>query len=1336
MLYSYKLKNKLSMKFQKITTFKKQTLLWLLLLTATVYAQTPTISSFSPTRITHRTSVTVIGTNFTSAMASTASNVKFNGIPSERITYISPTEIRAVVPITLTSSGTISVTTAGGNAVSATSFIYSAPAATTGTNSVTRIVTDFNGYWNSSSPSNDPAQQPDTNHSLMAFQVGTTMYSTGSATAETILNNRGIAHEQKNFRALPIKDVQGTVPSASTNPNLIVLASKIDGNANTQVPTAPGVAGLSVRDVLIDGIRGLNLGTGVTNLPSSAVLLFSASNILQSGIDDNIPDILVSQVASPTDGSYSIYSFVDAQGNVVGNPIQINFTNVPVIGQYKTDFFTLLEGNQLNTAVINGSRVIGSNLRDIRLLAYNLRDFGINSTNRADAVAFKVMPSGTSDPAFMAYNRDTFQILSPIITTQPTSKVACVGGQTTFSVTVEGSELEYQWEKNGVSLVNGGNISGATSANLVINPVNASDIGIYRCTITNPAGAALTNPVSLNTVIIGQTGLVNGVASPTNVCLNATSPTLEVIAQGLNLSYQWYSNTTNSNTGGTLIQNATLITYQAPTNLAGTRYYYAVISNNGQECAETRTAPIQVNVSNSANAGTISQNRTICSGNSTTLTLTGYTGTIQWQQSATNTGGNWSNVTNGTGGTTANYTTVPLSTTTYYRAVVTNGSCVSTSSTATITVITTNVWTGAESTFWNTPANWSCNIIPDLTRDVEIPVVVSNNYPIITGSDGNADCKNITVANGASVTINTNGNGNLRIAGTIVNNGSITAIDGTIVMIGTAPQTIPANTFATNTVRNLTIYNTSGVTLQGNLNLTGILNLEAGLFTTGNALTLKSNANTTAVIDEVTGSIAGTMTIERYIPARRAFRFMSSPTTGGTIQNNWQEGAPTTDPVGLGTDITGTGAQANGFDPSGSNNPSLFTHNNTDASWNAATSTLVPLVAGTPYRLMVRGDRTVNQFLNTSPPSNTTLRSTGNIVTGNVTVSGLSQTAGAFSLVGNPYQAPVNMETVLSEATNLNDTFYYVWDPTQNTRGSYVTVNVKTSGTGENNLPSSTANKYLQPNHAFFVQTQVDGSASLTFKESNKFITSNTTPVLYRNSENSTASIKLAMYLGNSIIENSVVADGFVINFGPNFSNDLDQNDALKPVNQDENIGTKNAGKTLSFESRNLPTESEIIPIATTAYRSSNYTYKVLVSGLDRATAYLHDKFSNTRTLLENNAETLYNFNVATGNESNSENRFEIVFERGSLGNEDFASTNFNIYPNPVLNNNFTVKVPSEGKTAITVYNQIGQEIKCNISELSSLTYKVEPQTALASGIYIVKINNDGKSATSKLIVK
>ncbi len=81
----------------------------------------------------------------------------------------------------------------------------------------------------------------------------------------------------------------------------------------------------------------------------------------------------------------------------------------------------------------------------------------------------------------------------------------------------------------------------------------------------------------------------------------------------------------------------------------------------------------------------------VCSGSGTTITLTGYTGIIQWQQSADGSTG-WANVTGGSGGTTATYTTPNLTSTTYYRAVVTSGVCAPVNSTnALVTVNPTSV---------------------------------------------------------------------------------------------------------------------------------------------------------------------------------------------------------------------------------------------------------------------------------------------------------------------------------------------------------------------------------------------------------------------------------------------------------------------------------------------------------------------------------------------------------------------------------------------------------------------------------------------------------------------
>ena len=58
------------------------------------------------------------------------------------------------------------------------------------------------------------------------------------------------------------------------------------------------------------------------------------------------------------------------------------------------------------------------------------------------------------------------------------------------------------------------------------------------------------------------------------VCINSAPIVLQVIATGTGLSYQWYSNTTNSNSGGSLITGATAAAYVPSTTTTGTKYYY------------------------------------------------------------------------------------------------------------------------------------------------------------------------------------------------------------------------------------------------------------------------------------------------------------------------------------------------------------------------------------------------------------------------------------------------------------------------------------------------------------------------------------------------------------------------------------------------------------------------------------------------------------------------------------------------------------------------------------------------------------------------------------------
>lgn len=656
--------------------------LTLILTAGTMYSQTPTITATAPTVITYRSQVTITGTNLTS------STVKVNNVTAAVVTNTA-TQIVFTVPDIVVATGTTItapvVVTKNSVNYNAGNLTYVKPASTNNAiSAATRVITDWQGYWSSTGPTTTAALQPDRQHSVTAMQFNGMIYSTGVDDAK--LTSKGISYVPGDFKALPINAITGTSGPSNAS-NYIALATKMDGSATTLVPTAPGVAGLITKDILIDGVKGLGLGTGMTNITATATMLFNVNNIVTSRINDNEPDIVVSQTADPTEAVYDVYSFVDANGNIVGNPVYIILNTVSAIGTYKLDLFSITATAPYDTATINGVGIANST-RPIRLVGYKLSDFGVTDANKSQITGFKIMPSGVSDPAFIAYNGNSLLIPAPQITQHPASVVACVGTGTsaTFSVTATGNNMTYQWKKNGI------NISGATSSTYTISNVSASDVATYTVVVTNAAGSVVSNEAYLNTIIAVQ-------PTDNTACLNVPGPTVEVIANGLNLTYQWYSNTTQSNSGGTLISGATSASYAPPVATANTMYYYVVVQNSGAGCTSQTSSAAKFTVGGTLGAGTAYIGGTagtsngvtssaICTGSTTTVRVAGQTGastTIQWEQSPDGESG-WNNVTGGSGATTANYTTPALTTTTYYRMRIYNASCSDYSSVLTVTV--------------------------------------------------------------------------------------------------------------------------------------------------------------------------------------------------------------------------------------------------------------------------------------------------------------------------------------------------------------------------------------------------------------------------------------------------------------------------------------------------------------------------------------------------------------------------------------------------------------------------------------------------------------------------
>lgn len=80
-----------------------------------------------------------------------------------------------------------------------------------------------------------------------------------------------------------------------------------------------------------------------------------------------------------------------------------------------------------------------------------------------------------------------------VLTTVPVSQTVAAGGTTSFTAAVTGGVvssnviLAYEWRRNGVKLVNGLGISGATTATLTVTGAAAMHAGSYQCTISQRA---------------------------------------------------------------------------------------------------------------------------------------------------------------------------------------------------------------------------------------------------------------------------------------------------------------------------------------------------------------------------------------------------------------------------------------------------------------------------------------------------------------------------------------------------------------------------------------------------------------------------------------------------------------------------------------------------------------------------------------------------------------------------------------------------------------------------------------------------------------------------------
>lgn len=193
---------------------------------------------------------------------------------------------------------------------------------------------------------------------------------------------------------------------------------------------------------------------------------------------------------------------------------------------------------------------------------------------------YNVVVSGACAPAVTSSNAYLVVNAAPEITEQPANQIENEGEIASFTVVATGTDLTYQWRKGTEELADGGNVSGATSATLTLNPVALTDAALnYNVVITGICNPIVTSvDVSLSVIptsidVMNSTNVLSIYPNPFTTSINVM---LNDAMQGNSYDLVVY------NILGEMVARTTVtkqLTTLETANLSSGIYFYKVIAN-------------------------------------------------------------------------------------------------------------------------------------------------------------------------------------------------------------------------------------------------------------------------------------------------------------------------------------------------------------------------------------------------------------------------------------------------------------------------------------------------------------------------------------------------------------------------------------------------------------------------------------------------------------------------------------------------------------------------------------------------------------------------------------
>lgn len=274
----------------------------------------------------------------------------------------------------------------------------------TSSNYATSLYSDYNGFWASSTTAINP-KAFDNFSTLLSFTVGTKTYATGVANPAMIDSDANGLYDAMDTDGngtgdLLVEETLWTAlrPVTKIKSGIRLEGRAIDGNLSKAVGPLLTASGLPFNPYLYEGERGLDMAYAIANIGNSWYFRLGGTNTPAYG--DGKMDILLTQGAQLGGGSnYNRLHLLDEDGNYLGNGVEVNWNNVPVVGHSFIDQYN--PDDSVSSA---------NQKKELRFAAVELSEFGLTPAERSRAVIFRLEISANADPIFFAVNEESFVI--------------------------------------------------------------------------------------------------------------------------------------------------------------------------------------------------------------------------------------------------------------------------------------------------------------------------------------------------------------------------------------------------------------------------------------------------------------------------------------------------------------------------------------------------------------------------------------------------------------------------------------------------------------------------------------------------------------------------------------------------------------------------------------------------------------------------------------------------------------------------------------------------------------------------------------------------------------